>query len=98
MLSGCLHLAVPHELARYPRLNQLQAWMTAAGLEAFEVVTVEAAYEITSARPYKDRVYSALHLIPPDAWRAGLARLERDLARGPVRGISRYACVWGYRL
>nr|NIV32683.1 hypothetical protein [Anaerolineae bacterium] len=42
----------------------------------------------------RDRAYSALHLIPVEAWRAGLERLERDLARGPVRGAARYACAW----
>ena len=66
-----------------------------AGLE---VVTVEAPYEIASAQPFRDKAYSALHLISEDAWQAGLERLERDLARGPVRGVSRYACVWGQRV
>ncbi len=95
ILSGYFPETVEKELARYPRIAQLEDWMAAAGLGAFEVVVVEAPYEITDAQPYRDKAYSSLHLISEEAWRAGLARLERDLAQGPVRGMSRYACVWG---
>ncbi len=97
VLSGYFPETVELELARYPRFAQLEAWMADAGLEGFEPVTVEEPYEITSARSYRDRVYSSLHLISGEAWRAGLARLERDLVQGPVRGVSRYACVWGQK-
>jgi hypothetical protein len=58
-------------------------------------VVVEDVYALTSAQPFRDKAFSSLHLIPEAAWRAGLERLERDLARGPVRGVSRYACLWG---
>ena len=95
ILSGYFPETVAIELARYPRLTQLEAWMAAAGLVEIEAPVVKAPYEIADARPFRDRAYSSLHLISDDAWRAGLARLERDLARGPVRGVSRYACVWG---
>jgi hypothetical protein len=71
--------------------------MVEAGLVGFEVITVESPYEITSAQPFRDRAHSSLHFISEEAWQAGLARLERELARGPVRGVSRYACVWGQR-
>jgi ubiquinone/menaquinone biosynthesis C-methylase UbiE len=97
ILSGYFPETIEIELARYPGLAQLKAWMVVAGLAACEVVTVEQAYEITSAQPFRDKAYSSLHLIAEEAWRAGLERLERDLARGPVRGVSRYACVWGYK-
>jgi ubiquinone/menaquinone biosynthesis C-methylase UbiE len=95
ILSGYFPETVERELDRYPRLAQLEAWMAAAGLVGLVTVTVEAPYEITDAQPFHDQAYSSLHLISERAWRAGLARLERDLARGPVRGIARYACVWG---
>jgi hypothetical protein len=68
--------------------------MDAAGLETIGVTAVEEPYEITSAQPFRDRAYSSLHLISAEAWRAGVECLERDLARGPVRGAARYACVW----
>jgi ubiquinone/menaquinone biosynthesis C-methylase UbiE len=95
ILSGYFPETVEKELARYPRIAQLEAWMAAAGLTAFEAVVAEAPCEITDAQPYRDKAYSSLHLISEEAWCAGVARLERDLARGPVRGMSRYACVWG---
>ena len=94
ILSGYFPETVEIELARYPRVAQLEAWSSAAGLDALGVVAVEEPYEITCAAPFRDRAYSSLHLIPGEAWRAGLERLERDLARGPVRGAARYSCVW----
>jgi ubiquinone/menaquinone biosynthesis C-methylase UbiE len=95
VLSGYFSETVEIELARYPRINQLEAWMAAAGLVELVVVTVEQPYEIGSAQPFRDKAYSSLHLISEEAWQAGLQRLECDLARGPIRGVSRYACVWG---
>jgi ubiquinone/menaquinone biosynthesis C-methylase UbiE len=97
ILSGYFPETVEIELARYPRINQLEAWMAAAGLVPFGRVTVEAPYQITCSQPFRDRAYSSLHLISEEAWQTGLARLERDLARGPVRGTARYACLWGCR-
>jgi hypothetical protein len=95
ILSAYFPETVELELARYPRITQLQVWMTTAGLEGRSVVTVEEPYEVASAQPFRDRAYSSLHLISEAAWHTGLERLERDLARGPIRGSARYACVWG---
>lgn len=95
ILSGYFPETVEIEFARYPRISQLEAWMAAVSLVAFKVVTVEASYQINNSQPFRKRAYSSLHLIPEDAWLAGLDRLERDLAQGPVRGAARYACVWG---
>jgi ubiquinone/menaquinone biosynthesis C-methylase UbiE len=98
ILSGYFPETVDPELARYPRLAQLEAWMAVAGFVSIEISRVEAAYEISDAQPFRDRAFSSLHLIPESAWLAGLARLERDLAHGPLQGVSRYACVWGRTL
>jgi ubiquinone/menaquinone biosynthesis C-methylase UbiE len=95
VLSGYFPETVEVELARYPRIAHLEAWMAAAGLVQIDVVTVEEPYEVTSAQPFRDKAYSSLHLISEEAWRAGLEQLEHDLARGPIWGVSRYACVWG---
>ncbi len=95
VLSGYFPETVDRELARYPRISQLEAWMAAVGFVDMEVVDVEEVYDVTSAQPFRDKVYSSLHLISGEAWQAGLERLERDLARGPIQGTSRYACVWG---
>ncbi|MFC2030387.1 class I SAM-dependent methyltransferase [Chloroflexota bacterium] len=95
VLSGYFPETVESELARYPRLAQLKGWMIQAGLVALDVVTVQEPHEITSAQPFRDKAYSSLHLITGEAWQAGVQRLEHDLRQGPIRGMSRYACVWG---
>jgi ubiquinone/menaquinone biosynthesis C-methylase UbiE len=97
ILSGYFPETVEIELARYPRIAQLEDWMLEARLVDAVVVTVEQPHEISDAQPLRDRAYSSLHLISKEAWQAGLARLERDLAKGPVQGVSRYACVWGWK-
>ncbi|MDX9831237.1 MAG: methyltransferase domain-containing protein [Anaerolineae bacterium] len=97
ILSGYFPETVAVELQRYPKLGELRTWSAAAGLVDFRVVTVEQPYTLESTRPFRDRAFSSLHLISEEAWQAGLARLEADLARGPVHGVSRYACVWAAR-
>ena len=95
VLSGYFPETVEIELARYPRIAQLKGWMAEAGLVDMEIVTVEEPYIVTSPYSFRAKAYSALQLISDEAWRSGLERLERDLALGPIRGASRYACVWG---
>jgi ubiquinone/menaquinone biosynthesis C-methylase UbiE len=95
VLSGYFPETVEVELARYPHLADLEGWMAEAGLASLGTVVVEEPYEVSSAQPYRDKAFSSLHLISEEAWRAGLERLEQVLARGPVRGASRYACLWG---
>ncbi len=95
VLSGYFPETVEVELARYPRLADLEGWMAEAGLAGLDAVLVEEPFEITDARPYRDKAFSSLHLISEEAWRAGIERLEQALACGPIRGASRYACLWG---
>jgi ubiquinone/menaquinone biosynthesis C-methylase UbiE len=97
ILSGYFPETVEIELARYPRLEQIAAWASEAGLLCLPTAIVEQPYEIAGSQRFRDRVFSSLHLISETAWRAGLRRLERDLAHGPVQGVLRYACVWAYR-
>ena len=97
VLSGYFPETVEVELTRYPRLTDLEGWMVEAGLVSLGAVLVEEPFEITDAQPYRDKAFSSLHLISEEAWRAGLERLEQALARGPIRGASRYACLWGRR-
>jgi ubiquinone/menaquinone biosynthesis C-methylase UbiE len=94
ILSGYFPETVEIELARYSRLAEIEAWMAAAGLRDLRVEVVEEPYLVTDAGPYRDRAYSSLHLVSDEAWQAGVSRLERDLAHGPVPAVSRYACVW----
>ena len=93
--SGHFPETVEIELTRYPRLAQLEACMATAGLATLDMVMVEAPLQVTSAQPFRDRASSSPCLIPDDALQAGVQRLERDLASGPIRGDSFCACVWG---
>jgi cyclopropane fatty-acyl-phospholipid synthase-like methyltransferase len=95
ILSGYFPETVALELARYPRIDQIERWMAQADIEVKDAVSIKEDYELVSARAYQQKAYSALHLISHEAWRAGLDRLEVDLSKGPVRGTSRYTCVWG---
>lgn len=82
------------ELARYPRMDVLRAELRAAGFEAFREEVVEHAYELTDSGPYREKTHSSLLCIDEAAFRRGLARLETDLAKGPIRCTSRYAMLW----
>jgi ubiquinone/menaquinone biosynthesis C-methylase UbiE len=94
-LSAYFPETVEVEMARYPRIAQLQAAMAAVGLLTSAAVTVSESYELTDTQPFRDKAYSSLHLISERAWKAGLAQMERDLVCGPIRGMSRYTCLWG---
>jgi ubiquinone/menaquinone biosynthesis C-methylase UbiE len=98
ILSGYFPETIEKELARYPRIPQLLGWMAEATLADLSAVAVQEPYEITTAQPFRDKAYSSLHLISDQAWQAGVQRLERELRQGPIRGMSRYACVWGRKL
>jgi ubiquinone/menaquinone biosynthesis C-methylase UbiE len=89
---------VASELARYHPIPRLRAWMEAAGFTNVGEEEVEFAYPLHDAEPYRRRAYSTLQRIPDAAWQAGLARLEADLARGPVSCVARYTLVWGTAL
>jgi hypothetical protein len=71
--------------------------MRAAGLVELEPGHVELRYALDDIAGYRDRAYSSLHLISDDAHRAGIARLDAELAEGPVDALSLYALVWGER-
>jgi SAM-dependent methyltransferase len=96
-LSTYFPETVPPELARYPRIEALRAHMAAAGFGGLDERTVEHSYLLHDAGPYRARTFSALHLISEEAFQRGLARMERDLARGPIVCTPRYVMVWGTR-
>jgi SAM-dependent methyltransferase len=83
------------ELERYPRIDQLEMLYRNAGLVDLERHLVEYSTPLTDVQAYRDRAFSALHLIPDVAFRRGLTRLEQDACNGPVPWISRYTLLWG---
>lgn len=86
VLSGYFPETVPHELARYPTIAQLEAAHAHHGLEIIDAFVVEHPYVVTDARPFRERAYSCLYSVSDAALAAGVARLERDL---PLATVSR---------
>ena len=86
---------VEPELQRYPRVGELKTLMAEAGFGAVEDAVVEFAYVLSDIQAYRDKAFSSLHLISDRAFRAGIARMERDLRDGPIPCVSRYLLLWG---
>jgi ubiquinone/menaquinone biosynthesis C-methylase UbiE len=85
---------VPHDLARYPGMETVQGELQGAGFAEIGFARVAYAYPLTNLTPYRERAYSVLRLLPEDAFAAGMARLERDLADGPIPACSVYTLIW----
>ncbi len=95
-LSTYFPETVEPELKRYPRIADLNAQMARVGFETLQEQAVEFSYVLTDLQIYRERAFSALHLISDNAWNAGLARLEFDLARdGGIPAASMYVLLWG---
>jgi len=85
------------DLARYPRIQELRAGMQEAGFAHVAEEMVEFAYEIRDIGSFRDKAFSCLRLIPDEAFRRGIERMEKDLLTGPIVGVSRYTLVWGVK-
>jgi ubiquinone/menaquinone biosynthesis C-methylase UbiE len=83
------------ELDRYPRISELRGLMAQAGFSRMNEESVMSLYQLTDIQAYRDKAFSALHLIPENAFRRGIKRLERDLCAGPIPCVSRYVLLWG---
>jgi ubiquinone/menaquinone biosynthesis C-methylase UbiE len=94
-LSRYFPETVEPELARYPRITDLRAAMARAGFVALDEQTVECTYPLADIQIYRDKAFSALHLISEEAFRRGLERMERDLESGPIQCTPRYTLLWG---
>lgn len=94
-LSSHFPETVALELARYPGIETLQAEMAEAGFTPIWSETTEQPYLLTDIQGYRERAYSSLHLLADDAFRRGVALLERDLRDGPIAALSLYTLVWG---
>jgi ubiquinone/menaquinone biosynthesis C-methylase UbiE len=94
-LSSYFPETVAVELRRYPPVPQLLAEMAAAGFTDAEVVGVTRQYALADIQAYRNRAFSSLLLIDDEAFARGIARMERDLARGPIPCQSRYTAIWG---
>lgn len=93
-LSRYFPETVAPNLARYPRIEDLHVWIRAAGFSALSETVVAQAAELADSSLYASKANSSLHLISNDAHRRGLASMERDLNKGPIRGKRRYLAIW----
>lgn len=83
------------ELARYPGIDTLEREMAAAGFERIWTEKVELSYPLSDIQGYRERAYSSLHLIPEDAFRRGIVRMEQELSQRPIDALSLYSLLWG---
>lgn len=96
-LSEYFPETVEVELGRYPTIETLRSEMEIAGFVSLREDLAEFTYELTESSAYRDKVFSSLRYLEPAAFERGLARLEADLAEGPVPCTSRYTMLWGAR-
>ena len=82
------------ELRRYPQIEALRAYATDAGFAGLTEERTSSPFRIDDAAPYRERAFSSLHLISAEAYRRGLAQLERDLEAGPIDGADRHVLLW----
>ncbi|MDQ3779708.1 MAG: class I SAM-dependent methyltransferase [Chloroflexota bacterium] len=94
-LSNYFPQTVPIERQRCPPIAMIQQEMERASFQLEPEQHAELAYDLSDLTSYRERAFSSLHLIPDDAHRRGMARLEADLQRGPIPALSRYTLVWG---
>jgi ubiquinone/menaquinone biosynthesis C-methylase UbiE len=86
---------VDTELRRYPRVDDLKALMADAGFDQILERTVEHPYFLTDLGPFREKAFSSLRLITPEAFQRGLARMAHDLQQGPLPCVSRCVMLWG---
>lgn len=88
---------VPVELARYHDIENLRAWMDAAGFRDIDACEGRSQFPISDIAPYRNKAYSCLQLISEEEFLRGLRALESDLRAGSVEGNSELLFLWGRR-
>jgi len=54
----------------------------------------ETPFELTDTEKYEKKAFSCLRLISDEAFDDGIARMKRDLLRGPISCVSRNYVLW----
>jgi len=85
------------ELQRYPRIADLCSFMEQVGFQEIREETVEFSFTINDIQMYRDWAFSSLHLIPEEAFQAGINRMQADLLLAPIQCVPRYLLLWGKR-
>jgi hypothetical protein len=71
--------------------------MAGAGFASIDETPVELRYKLFDIEAYRDKAYSPLHPISEDAFRQGIAHMERALATGAILCVASYLLLWGNR-
>ena len=85
------------ELARYPSIARLRAELCEAKFVRLGQREVVSHGWLTDPDPFRAKVFSCLLALPEEVYQQGLARLEADLAKGPVPFTSRYLMLWAHK-
>jgi len=85
------------DMARYPRVPDLRKMMAETGFGKQEEETVLFEKPVTDISLWKNKASSSLNLIPEEAFRRGIARMEEDLKKGPIRWVSPYLLLWAFK-
>jgi ubiquinone/menaquinone biosynthesis C-methylase UbiE len=88
---------VEAELKRYPTIKELEHYSEEAGFEILRQEIVERPYPLTDAESYSKKAFSSLRLISGESFAAGLARMNRDLEKGPIPCVARSFILWDKR-
>ncbi|MHC4401423.1 MAG: class I SAM-dependent methyltransferase [Planctomycetota bacterium] len=83
------------DIKRYPTVDSLLDHMSRVGFTDLETGEIRAPFAVMYSTPYQEKAYSCLHLISEEELGVGLRRLESDLQKGPVEGLSESVCIWG---
>jgi len=84
------------DLQRYPAISMLKQQMADIGFVDINERHIQSTCQIRDITPYRDKVFSCLHLIPEGEYLRGLQSLQEDLKEGPVQRVSMYTCLWGH--
>lgn len=85
---------IEHELIRYPTPSQLKIVAEEAGFEFMGDDIAETPFALTDTEKYERKAFSCLRLISEEAFAAGMARMAKDLRRGPISCVSRNCLLW----
>jgi hypothetical protein len=78
-----------HELRIYPTLDQLRKHWREAGFKMVCEEIVETPFVLADIDKYRNKAFSCLKLISKRAFGAGIEKMRRDLAKGPIQCVSR---------
>jgi ubiquinone/menaquinone biosynthesis C-methylase UbiE len=83
------------DLARYPVIERLRQEMEQARFRNIGEQMVEYRRQFDDIQAYRDKAFSALHLISAEAFARGIGRMEQALQKGPIPFVSRYLLLRG---